>query len=79
MAKSWRSMKTAGPPFDSPQNYGAAGVPLHFFIFDLLMLHGREVIGEPLVKRRELIENTFCRNWRTQFGIHLSLRQACRT
>jgi DNA ligase D-like protein (predicted ligase) len=44
------------PSFDTLQNYGTAGVPLHFFIFDLLMLHGRKVIAEPLVKRRELIE-----------------------
>src|ERR1035438_5942220 len=44
------------PSFNSLQNYGQAGIPLHCFIFDLLMLHGREVMGEPLVKRRELIE-----------------------
>jgi DNA ligase D-like protein (predicted ligase) len=44
------------PSFNSLQNYGRAGIPLHFFIFDLLMLHGREVMAEPLVKRRELIE-----------------------
>jgi bifunctional non-homologous end joining protein LigD len=44
------------PSFNTLQNYGSAGVSLHFFIFDLLMLHGREVIAEPLVKRRELIE-----------------------
>jgi ATP-dependent DNA ligase len=30
--------------------------PLHFFIFDLLVLKGRDVMGEPLMKRRELIE-----------------------
>jgi DNA ligase D-like protein (predicted ligase) len=44
------------PSFNTLQNYGSACIPLHFFIFDLLMLHGREVIDEPLVKRRELIE-----------------------
>ncbi len=44
------------PSFNSLQNHGSAGVPLHFFIFDLLMLRGREVMAEPLVKRRELIE-----------------------
>jgi len=44
------------PSFNSLQNYGSPGVSLHFFIFDLLMLHGKEVIAEPLVKRRELIE-----------------------
>ena len=44
------------PSFNTLQNYGAAGAPLYFFIFDLLMLRGREIINEPLVKRRELIE-----------------------
>ena len=44
------------PSFNTLQNYAAAGAPLHFSIFDLLMLRGREVINEPLVKRRELIE-----------------------
>jgi hypothetical protein len=29
---------------------------LHFFIFDLLMLKGKDVMSESLVKRRELIE-----------------------
>src|ERR1700722_17172317 len=44
------------PSFNSLQNYGSAGVPLHFFIFDLLVVRGRDVMGEPLVKRRKLIE-----------------------
>lgn len=33
-----------------------AGASLHFFIFDLLILRGRDVMAEPLVKRRALIE-----------------------
>src|ERR1700733_3872861 len=45
------------PSFNALQNHGSAGIPLHFFIFDLLMLQGRDVMAEPLVKRRELIEN----------------------
>jgi DNA ligase D-like protein (predicted ligase) len=44
------------PSFNTLQNYGSAGAPLHFFIFDLLILKGKDVMGEPLVKRRELIE-----------------------
>jgi DNA ligase D-like protein (predicted ligase) len=44
------------PSFNSLQNYGSSGAPLHFFIFDLLILKGRDLMGEPLVKRRELIE-----------------------
>lgn len=44
------------PSFNTLQNYGSAGAPLHFFIFDLLVLKGKDVMGEPLMKRRELIE-----------------------
>src|ERR1700733_708663 len=44
------------PSFNALQNHGSAGIPLHFFIFDLFMLDGRDVMAEPLVKRRELIE-----------------------
>jgi DNA ligase D-like protein (predicted ligase) len=43
------------PSFNTLQNY-SAGAPLHFFIFDLLVLKGKDVMAEPLVKRRELIE-----------------------
>src|SRR6202795_5085390 len=38
------------PSFNMLQNYGSAGPPLHFFIFDVLVLKGRDVMGEPLVK-----------------------------
>ena len=34
------------PSFNLLQN-SASGVPLHFFIFDLLVLKGRDVMGEP--------------------------------
>ena len=43
------------PSFNILLNY-AAGLPLHYLIFDLLLLKGRDVMGEPLMKRRELIE-----------------------
>ena len=44
------------PSFNTLQNYGSSGAPLHFFIFDVLILKGKDLMGEPLVKRRELIE-----------------------
>jgi ATP-dependent DNA ligase len=43
------------PSFNGLQNRGA-GEPLHFFIFALLILRGRDVMAESLVKRRALIE-----------------------
>ena len=44
------------PSFNSLQNYGSAGAALHFFIFDVLMLKGKDLTGDPLMKQRELIE-----------------------
>jgi DNA ligase D-like protein (predicted ligase) len=43
------------PSFNTLQNHGA-GAPLHFFIFDVLILKSKNVMGEALTKRRELIE-----------------------
>ena len=44
------------PSFNALQNYGSAGASLHFFIFDVLALKGKGVMGLPLMKRRALIE-----------------------
>src|ERR1700693_2027221 len=44
------------PSFNAFQNYGSAGASLHFFIFNVLVLKGQDVMGVPLVKRRALIE-----------------------
>jgi DNA ligase D-like protein (predicted ligase) len=44
------------PSFNTLQNYGSAGAPLLFYIFDLLLLNGKDVMNEPLMKRRELLE-----------------------
>jgi bifunctional non-homologous end joining protein LigD len=43
------------PSFNLLQNY-ASGADLHYFIFDLLILKEQDVMGEPLTKRRELLE-----------------------
>ncbi len=43
------------PSFNTLQNR-SPGMPVHFFIFDLLVLRGRDVMAEHLLKRRALIE-----------------------
>lgn len=43
------------PSFNLLQNCRSGATPLHFFIFDLLILKGRDVMGESLVRRRELL------------------------
>src|SRR5580658_8709971 len=44
------------PSFNALQNPGSAGASLHFFIFDVLVLGGRDVMALPLMNRRVLIE-----------------------
>ena len=44
------------PSFNALQNYGAASVPVVFYVFDIMMLAGRDVTGEPLEKRRTLLQ-----------------------
>jgi bifunctional non-homologous end joining protein LigD len=43
------------PSFNMLQNY-ASGADLHYFIFDPPDLKGQDVMGEPLTKRRKLLE-----------------------
>src|ERR1700694_1125535 len=47
--------KSGKPSFSNLQNHGASA-EVRFFMFDVLILAGRNVMGEPLTKRRELME-----------------------
>ena len=42
------------PSFNVLQNYGSA--PVIYYVFDVMVLAGRDVMREPLEKRRELLE-----------------------
>jgi DNA ligase D-like protein (predicted ligase) len=44
------------PAFNALQNYGSASAPVVYFVFDVMVLAGRNVMLEPLAKRRELLE-----------------------
>jgi bifunctional non-homologous end joining protein LigD len=44
------------PSFNSLQNTGSARAPIFYYVFDLMMLAGCDVTGEPLDRRRELLE-----------------------
>src|SRR5208282_4516976 len=46
------------PSFNLLQNYGNSTGPLVYFIFDLLVLSGRDLKLEPLERRRGLLETT---------------------
>jgi DNA ligase-1 len=36
----------------------SSAIPLRFFVFDILYKDGKDFMGEPLAKRREILENT---------------------
>jgi DNA ligase D-like protein (predicted ligase) len=43
------------PSFNTLQNFGSSAVPIFYYVFDVLILNGRDVRFEPLETRRELL------------------------
>jgi bifunctional non-homologous end joining protein LigD len=46
------------PSFSLLQNYDAASTPIGYFVFDVLILNGRDLRDEPLSTRQALLERT---------------------
>jgi ATP-dependent DNA ligase len=44
------------PSFSVLQNYGSSKAPMVYFVFDLMMLAGQDVMNQPLTARRELLK-----------------------
>ena len=44
------------PSFKALQNFASSTQPIYFYVFDLLMLAGRDVRSLPLIERRELLQ-----------------------
>lgn len=44
------------PSFNVLQNYGSSDAPIFYYVFDLMMLSGRDVMAETLDKRRHLLD-----------------------
>jgi bifunctional non-homologous end joining protein LigD len=44
------------PSFNILQNYGSSKGPLLYYVFDVLILSGRNVMGMPLSARRDLLD-----------------------
>jgi DNA ligase D-like protein (predicted ligase) len=44
------------PSFSALQNFGSAAGPVHYYVFDVMVLTGRDVMREPLERRRQLLE-----------------------
>src|SRR5262245_31788905 len=43
------------PSFNLLQNYGSSNSAIVYYVFDVLILFARDVMSEPLVKRRSLL------------------------
>lgn len=51
------ALNTNGKPsFNILQDFGSGTAPLYFYIFDLLILGGKDIMSRPLVERRQLLE-----------------------
>jgi ATP-dependent DNA ligase len=44
------------PSFNLLQNHGSSGVPLCYYVFDVMVVGGLDVRGEPLDRRHEILE-----------------------
>ena len=44
------------PSFSTLQNYGSSTAPVLYFVFDVMVLAGRDVMGEPLKMRCDLLQ-----------------------
>src|SRR5580700_8360889 len=44
------------PDFNILQNYGSSKAPVIYYVFDLMVLAGNDVMAEPLDSRRALLE-----------------------
>jgi len=44
------------PSFNALQNYGSSAIPLFYYVFDVLILAGKDITSEPLARRRELLQ-----------------------
>ena len=43
------------PSFNALQNYGKSNVPIFYYLFDVLVLSGKDLRSEPLEKQRDLL------------------------
>jgi DNA ligase D-like protein (predicted ligase) len=65
------------PSFNTLQNYGSSKGPLLYYLFDVLILSGKDVTEQPLQKRKQLLEDkilpTLAEPIRQSPALHASL------
>jgi ATP dependent DNA ligase domain len=51
------SQRTSGrPSFNALQNHGSSTTPILYYVFDVLIIDGPDVMAEPLKRRRDLLQ-----------------------
>jgi bifunctional non-homologous end joining protein LigD len=51
------ALEDGRPSFNALQNYGSSTGPLLYYVFDVMVVAGEDVMGEPLEKRRGLLRS----------------------
>jgi bifunctional non-homologous end joining protein LigD len=49
------------PSFNALQNYGSSRTPLLYYVFDVMMLSGKDVMSETLTRRRVLLQRVLAK------------------
>ena len=66
------------PSFNLLHNHGSSGVRLIFYVFDLLMLSGRDVMNEPLRRgAASSLKPECCQSSRSRCVTHRSWKRRC--
>ena len=66
------------PSFNILQNYGSSEAPVFYFVFDVMVLAGRDVMREPLAVRRECWRRRSCPGWASRSDMRRRSRHPCR-
>ena len=67
------------PSFNILQNYGSSKAPVLYFVFDVMVLAGRDVMREPLEMRRELLEKKILPRLGERFDTPRLWMRVCRS
>jgi hypothetical protein len=67
------------PSFNVLQSYGSSAGAIFYYVFDVLVLRGRDVMRGPLVARRGLLENPSCRSYAIPSDIRVNSGLVCPT
>lgn len=71
--------ETGRPSFNALQNYASIETTIVYYVFDLLVLAGRDLRGDTLDSRRALLERACCQSSRSPCSTSRTWTRACGT